>query len=130
MDGVLVDWDAGFRKAWQERSDINRSNYHMEECVPSYLKSTAEEIIRSRGFFESLPPMRGGIESMREMLSEGLRVYICTSPIISSDFCAQEKLSWVRKHLGKYKNHILLYLFVKVQFFRRFVGRKGYTLLR
>ena len=35
MDGVLVDWDAGFRAAWAGRTPIDRSaSYAMEKCVP------------------------------------------------------------------------------------------------
>lgn len=34
MDGVLVDWDKGFREKWGKRSEICRSqSYAMEECV-------------------------------------------------------------------------------------------------
>ena len=31
----------------------------------------------------------------------GLRLYICTSPVKHSVYCAQEKIEWVKKHLGQ-----------------------------
>lgn len=94
MDGVLVDWDKGFVFAWNNRSDIDRTkSYFMEQCVSAEYKQQAELLMLSEGFFESLPPMTGGLEAIQEMVHEGFRVLICTSPIITSRYCAQEKVS-------------------------------------
>jgi hypothetical protein len=42
MDGVLVDWDEGFRMVWEQRSPIDRTlSYYMEECVPSMFQDIA-----------------------------------------------------------------------------------------
>ena len=36
MDGALVDWDAGFRERWGDRSPIYRDrSYYMQQCVDS-----------------------------------------------------------------------------------------------
>ena len=152
MDGVIVDWDAGFYHAWQGRCDVHRDqSYFMvrtcfllhvlslegnmleadfivksihnfynlysflsiflpiyicililkEQCVNPEYKREAELLIHSQGFFESLPPMTGSIEALEEMRSAGFKVYICTSPVITSLYCAQEKINWVRSHLGE-----------------------------
>ena len=53
------------------------------------------------GFFEGLPPMHGAIQAMTEMEESGFKVIICTAPIMTSRFCAQEKINWVRKWLGE-----------------------------
>ncbi len=39
------------------------------------------------------------------MAADGLQVYICTSPVLLSKFCSQEKLNWVEKYLGDYWVH-------------------------
>jgi 5'(3')-deoxyribonucleotidase len=102
MDGVLVDWDSGFLTAWKGRSEVDRTkSYYMEHCVPPDFKRTAELLTHSEGFFESLPPMAGGIQAVKEIEQEGFRVLICTSPILTSQYCAQEKLNWIRQHMGE-----------------------------
>ena len=100
MDGVLVDWDRGFLQAWGDRSPVDRSDYYMERCVPDACREAAEKLFCSEGFFRNLPPMKGGIAALREMVASGLDVSICTSPIVQSRYCAQEKWEWVREHLG------------------------------
>ena len=100
MDGVLVDWDRGFLDAWGDRSPVDRSDYYMERCVPAACHEAAEKLFCSKGFFRNLPPMEGGIAALREMVASGFDVSICTSPIIQSRYCAQEKWEWVREHLG------------------------------
>jgi hypothetical protein len=42
-----------------------------------------------KGFFINLEPMAGALEALKAMEREGLELYICTSPIKSSRFCAQ-----------------------------------------
>jgi len=102
MDGVLVDWDAGFNSAWNNRSEINRElSYHIELCCGSEHFHAAELLYHSQGFFEGLPPMAGAIAAMEQMVDEGLQVYICTTPVLTSHYCAQEKINWVRSHLGE-----------------------------
>ena len=101
MDGVLVDWDKGFRAAWGSRSRIDRkASYQMEACVPSPFFQDARKIFLAPGFFEALEPMTGALRAIKEMQLAGIRLVICTSPVAGSLFCAQEKLNWVRQYLG------------------------------
>merc|ERR1719214_160144 len=62
MDGVLVDWDAGFRAEWEKfghkNSDIDRTtSYFMEDCVAPELRGAALAVINQPHFFRDLPPM-------------------------------------------------------------------------
>jgi len=101
MDGCLVDWDRGFAQAWGGRSPIDRRlSYSMEECVPAAMKAEATALFHSEGFFLGLPPMAGGVAAMRRLAAMGYRVFLCTSPVLSSVNCAGEKFEWVRAHLG------------------------------
>jgi hypothetical protein len=102
MDGAIVDWDEGFRIEWAARSEINREkSYYMEQCVGEEFKNDASLLILEEGFFENLPETPGAIQAIHEMEEAGFKVSICTSPILTSRYCAQEKLNWVRKHLGE-----------------------------
>jgi len=100
MDGVLVDWDAGFKKVWGDRPLGPRSHYEMEECVRKEDAEEAKAMYTSKGFFLNLPPMRGALDAISEIASRGYIVHICTKPVLSP-YCVQEKYEWVRKHLGE-----------------------------
>lgn len=102
MDGVLVDWDQGFISAWKNRSPVDRSiSYYMEKCLDADREDECLQLIHSENFFLNLPPMEGAIQAVKEMEAEGLQVFICTSPLKASMFCAYEKIEWVREHLGE-----------------------------
>jgi 5'(3')-deoxyribonucleotidase len=45
--------------------------------------------------------MPGAIEAAKEMEKAGFNVFICTSPILKSRYCTQEKLNWIRNYLGE-----------------------------
>jgi len=101
MDGCLVDWDKGFSQAWKGQCPIDRTiSYSMEECVPDSFKAAATALYHSEGFFLGLPPMEGGPAALKALAAKGYRVFLCTAPVLSSLYCAQEKFEWVRKHLG------------------------------
>jgi 5'-nucleotidase len=105
MDGVLVDWDAGFRREWEryghDPSKIDRAkSYSMEDCVSPELRSAAIAVMSQPGFFRDLPPMEGAVKAVEEMIERGFSVQICTSPLPCNPTCPQDKIEWVRKHLG------------------------------
>ena len=101
MDGVVVDWDAGFRAAWGARAPIDRAaSYAMEECVPAAHRADAVALFHARGFFRGLPPMAGAVDAVRAMAAKGYRVFFCTSPVLTSENCAGEKFEWIRAHFG------------------------------
>jgi 5'-nucleotidase len=102
MDGVLVDWDAGFRRAFAPGdSSIDRSkSYYMEDCVPPELREQALRTMNQPGFFRSLPPMAGAVEAVHALAAAGFSLYVCTSPLPDNRTCCQDKLDWVKEHLG------------------------------
>ena len=102
MDGVLVDWDAGFVKAWGGLSPIDRrKSYAMEDCVPPEYRERAVEVFHRRRFFAELPPRAGAVDAVRRMVGVGLRVYFCTAPVLTSEWCASEKYEWIIRHFGQ-----------------------------
>jgi 5'(3')-deoxyribonucleotidase len=103
MDGTLVDWDKGFLSAWNNRCPLDRSaSYYMEDCIGDLtLRKDAIQVYSARGFFENLEPMEGALRAVQEMQDEGFQLYLCTSPVKHSQYCAQEKLNWVAAYLGE-----------------------------
>ena len=68
--------------------------------MPPAFREEARAVFHAEGFFAGLPPMAGGVEAMRTLASMGYRVFLCTSPVLTSSHCAGEKFEWVRHHLG------------------------------
>ncbi len=102
MDGVIVDWDLGFTQAWGNRSPIHREkSFFMEDCVGIENRLEAQMLMHSQSFFLNLPPMKGAISALNEMVDAGLKVLIVTDPIVISSFCLQEKIQWIRSYLGQ-----------------------------
>lgn len=76
----------------------------MEDCVPPSLRNEAKELITSKGFFAELPAMKGALQTIKDMNDEGFNITIVTSLVIhipNAGHCGQEKLEWVRYHLGE-----------------------------
>jgi 5'-nucleotidase len=102
MDGALIDWDKTFLKKWADRCPVDRSkSYLMEKCVDAAFCDEAVSLFMQQGFFAELEPMEGALQALQEMEKDGLKLYICTAPVKHSKYCAQEKLDWVRVHLGE-----------------------------
>ena len=50
----------------------------------------------------SLVPKEGAVMALHEMRSKyGMTVLLCSAPLVSSRYSAQEKLDWVRYHMGE-----------------------------
>jgi len=110
MDGTVVDWDSGFRKAWANRSTIDRTkSYAMEDCVPAEFKEEAKQVMMSPGFFRHLPAFPNAIEEVRKMENAGFQIWFCTSPLLGNATCCQEKLEWIQEHFGEeYVKRVIL----------------------
>lgn len=81
MDNTLCDY-SGRHKEWQEGGKVS---------IP-YPQS-------QYGFFASLDPIPGAIESYRA-LEQRYEVYILTAPSYLNPLCYTEKRVWVEQHLG------------------------------
>lgn len=129
MDGTLVDWDQGFRLAWEAAMSsgnggnpipplrIDRTlSYHMEECVNEECRAATLQFMSKKGFFADLPPMDGAIKAVQEMTRDGLRILICTSPLrgAATAQCIEDKQSWVKQHLGEEWLDLMVYCQDKV----------------
>lgn len=107
MDGVLADFENGFiveyRKTFPTLTPIpvgERKNFYVTSDYPSEMQKNVESVYHTPGFFENLPVIPGGKESLELMSSLGHQVFICTSPLTRYDDCVLEKYNWVAKNLG------------------------------
>jgi glycosyltransferase involved in cell wall biosynthesis len=109
--GVLVDWDKGFQLKWKNKSAIDRSkSYFIEKClINKKYEKDIEWIYHQKGFFRDLDWIVGAKQAMKEMNEVGFQLYLVSSPVITSKYCAQEKIEWIRSHLGEeWVNRLIL----------------------
>jgi 5'-nucleotidase len=59
-----------------------------------------DAIMKTAGFYLSLPVIAGAPRALEEMLEAGHEVFVCTSPLSGTRYCMPEKLAWVEQHLG------------------------------
>lgn len=113
MDGVLCDFERHFLNHWRreypDRKYIpleeRRSHTVDQDPQGVYDVRRQHSIMGRPGFYESMPPIAGGIEAVLDMDKEpGLLVRICTSPFGKDEaqaLCVKEKREWMRTRLGE-----------------------------
>ena len=107
MDNVLADYEGEFltryRKKYPNHSYIpfeKRNTFYIDEQYPKEANEAVIDILTSVGFFQNLPPVKGGKEALEEMKKLGHEVFICTSFIFKYENCVLEKFAWIEKNLG------------------------------
>lgn len=112
MDGVVCDFEAQFLQCWRSAYPdagwipVEQRRTHYVDRDPSgvYDESRSHSVITAPRFYETMPPIPGAIEALREMQDWGLEVRICTAPFGKGDTaakCEVEKRAWVKTHLGE-----------------------------
>lgn len=108
QDGVLANYDTRLLEIVAEEipgfmplPHEHHTHFEIAKNYPAELWPLFEEITHRPGFYRSLPPIPGAIEALRDLLARGYDVRICTAPKKRSRYCAQEKIEWVREHLGQ-----------------------------
>lgn len=107
QDGPLADLDAGFLRIWRKRFPekiyiplIERGSFHVSKDYPEDLREEVDKIFFEPEFFLNLPLVPGAANALKNLLTLGHDVRICTSPLRRYQNCVLEKYQWVEKHLG------------------------------
>ena len=58
----------------------DRRSFYVRDDYPARLREAVEAIYTAPGFYRSLPPIAGAIESVKALLALGHDVRLCTSP--------------------------------------------------
>ncbi len=110
LDGVLADFDAGFKTRWNEHMgalfpavDVQeRCHFHIADDYPAKYRTDIERLMHAPGFYNSLPPIPGAIEAFQRLKAEGYALWICSTPPSRNIQAATEKLAWIEHHLGTF----------------------------
>lgn len=117
MDNTLVDWDSQFYSMMSRlhphvplTTRETRINWSIERNYPSQYERAILGLTNEPEFWRTMPPMSGGIEAMKAMVTGGLNVFIVSTPDPQHTArCAKEKFDWVEHYLGQsWKNKVIL----------------------
>ena len=103
MDGVLTDF-SGATQAHLESHGIPirvRSNFYYQDVYPEADTDVINKLHASQNFFRNLPPVDGAIEGWDKIKDLGYEPRICSSPLHTNEWCKEEKLEWIKEHLGE-----------------------------
>ncbi len=81
--------------ALADRSEVSARRQYGPQWGPA-----VDAIMKTEGFYLSLPVIPGAARALEEMLEAGHEVFVCTSPLSGTRWCMPEKLVWVEEHLG------------------------------
>jgi 5'-nucleotidase len=107
MDGVVADFEEGHQRMCRahgippEHELKDRTVWDILGNItdPTW-QETIKELWHAPGFFAGLRAVPEAIETLHEWTRAGHNVQLCTAPLLNSETCAQEKLAWVRQHVG------------------------------
>jgi 5'-nucleotidase len=107
MDGVIVDFERGLFEEFKRRFPTEqaipleeRKTFYARDQYPERFKSALESIYTSKGFYQTLQEINGGVTALREM-AQMWQVYLCTTPLTKYENCVLEKYLWTEQHLGR-----------------------------
>jgi 5'-nucleotidase len=108
QDGTIADFEQALLDAFRakhpgapfiaiaDRCEISARKQYGPQWGPA-----VDAIMKTEGFYLSLPLIAGVPRALQEMLDAGHEVFVCTSPLSGTRWCMPEKLAWVEKHLGE-----------------------------
>lgn len=106
MDGVLADFDGAtesYLKDYHPHISIvaERQHFYFRNDYPDIShQAIIDELHASQHFFASLPPVHGAFEGWEKLHELGYEPQICSSPLRTNEWCKEEKIDWIRRHLG------------------------------
>lgn len=122
MDGPLAAFDEhGWlhveKNGWQ--ADVaswadQRHRYFTDHLPTSAERKQARRMTEAKGWFRDLPVTAGAKEGVRELLAyrgqfgQSLDIWVCTKPMASNPYCADEKRAWIAEHFPELKNRIII----------------------
>ena len=108
QDDVLAGFNAEFNRLWKPNCPPDfyippekQLLHDLASCYPDFLRPSLEPIYTAPGFVRNLPPIKEGIEAVKEMLSMRIEVRICTAPLKNYKNCVLEKYQWIEHYLGR-----------------------------
>ena len=106
MDGVLADFEEATNNYLAvHHSTIplvtNRQNFYFRDDYPDpEHQAIIKDFHHSQYFFANLPPTPGALEGWQRLIELGYEPRVCSAPLLTNRWCIDEKLGWIKKHLG------------------------------
>lgn len=101
----MADFDGGteafLRANYPSIAIAPRQNFYFrDDYTDPVYQQTINDLHTSQHFFQNLPEIPGSVEAWHHIQSLGYETRICSAPLPSNEWCIDEKLHWIRTHLG------------------------------
>lgn len=107
IDAPLVLWEEGLVDLARSMfPDVvtpdagTRLNWDLHEGLTPAEKHVISSVMHAPGFYRDLRPVPGAATAIREMLSFGIEVFLCSTPSLDNPTCASDKLASIAEHYG------------------------------
>jgi 5'-nucleotidase len=108
QDGTIADWGFGYGAMLDSLGPVadgiprhqDQRSFDLHEGLDSVQRNVVDRAMTEMRYID-LPVIPGAIKALRSMLDHGHDVVICTSPWLPNKLCAQDKLDWVERKLGR-----------------------------
>lgn len=104
MDDTIANYSFSMAQALRERTgdeSISRWNWSKRRDKDSALREHHERAQSQPSFFRKLNPIEGAFKALNEMESEGINVFIVSSPAIGNATCHSDKSAWLWEWFGE-----------------------------
>jgi 5'-nucleotidase len=103
QDGTIADFELALLRAFRAKHpdapfiDIaDRREVSARKQYGPEWGAAVDAIMKTEGFYLSLPVITGVPRAFDEMLKAGHEVFVCTAPLSGTRWCIPEKLAWGR----------------------------------
>ena len=108
QDGTIANWGKTWDKtlALYGASDAiprhaDQRSFNLKDGLDKEDRAMVDRVMSTPGFYADLEPIDGAIDALNDMVAAGHDVAIVTSPYYSNPTCIEDKLTWVRRNLGR-----------------------------
>ena len=95
MDGVMADFDNAALVSIPAEQRIDRANFYIAHDYDESLRPGIEAAYNTPGFFETLEPMPGILESWQVMIDNGYHPQVASAPLSSNRSAVEGKIKWL-----------------------------------
>lgn len=98
LDNTVVDTDGALCRLFPEAAKAIQERTEFEYAA--WIEKLTRPAMEKKGFFQSLEPLPGAVETILELCKRGIHIVFVSSPLRNAPYCEQEKRAWIEKAFG------------------------------
>lgn len=116
MDGPLAAFDQRGWEIIRERkvlTDVDgwknqTHRYFTDHATTRRSRLFVRKLTQAQGWFRELPVVPGAQEGVQDLLYHDVDLWVCTKPMGTNPYCADEKRAWIAEHFPELTNRLII----------------------